>query len=496
MKMKARMIAAVMTVVLVLAAFPIGAGAAHYYPCNRAQFIRDVTVPDGSHFAPGDTFTKTWRVRNTGSCTWTAADYTLVLTDGNDFGVANSHALTADVPPWSYANLTITGMTAPATTGRHRSYWKLDNGNGQRFGVGWGGGVAIFADIDVVTPPSVTYDFEAEAEAGSAVWTSGVPGSLTFPGTPGDSIGSVYSDPDPHFENNVTASNPGLVVSPNNAYNGFIEGYFSDGYTVKRGDRFQTTVGCEYGSTFCYVAFSLKYQIGSGPIYTLWTFRERYEGLTYSANVNLDRLAGQTVNFILHVSAYGSPVGDSAIWGHPVIVGTGSSSGPGGPGGPGGPSTSGWNTYSHTSPEIFQFKFPPSASVSSTGDVIRFPAATPGTNLLEKRLEVKLTPPPSSGDCVSSISGVTDTSTVTVNGMTFTKERGNYSGASPNENDWVAYSTEHTFGSGSTANAVCISFSLTLLHNPSSSSPAYNFDNESALLDQIIETLSFPSGGA
>ena len=480
MKMKAKTVAAILAVMLILAAFPISVGAAHYYPCDRAQFIRDVTVPDGSSFAPGDTFTKTWRLRNTGSCTWTAANYRLVLTGGNAFGVATSQALTKDVPPWSYVDLTITGMTAPATPGKYFSYWKLENSSGQQFGVGWGGGVAIFALINVVTPPSVTYDFAAEAD--SAKWTSGVPGTLTFPGTPGDSIGSVFSDPAPHFENGTIASTAGLVVSPNDAYNGFIEGYYP-GYTVQKGDRFQTTVGCEYGHPSCYVAFSLKYQIGSGPVHTLWTFRERYEGLTYSANINLDWLAGKTVNFILNMSAYGSPAGDSAIWGHPVIVGTGTPVDP----------TAGWNTYTHTSPETFQFKYPSPAYISSLPDVIRFPATTSGTNLLEKRLEVTLLPPPATGACESLLSGVTQSDPWGDNGA---KERGNYPGTSPYVNDWVAYSTEHTFGSGSTANTVCISISLTLLSDPSSSLPAYNFANESKLLDQIIGTLDFHLGGA
>jgi len=88
------------------------------------------------------------------------------------------------------------------------------------------------------------------------------------------------------------------------------------------------------------------------------------------------------------------------------------------------------------------------------------------------------------------LSGVTDTSTETINGITFTKERGDYPGTSPNVNDWVAYSTKHTFGGSD----VCISISLTLLSDPSSSSPAYNFASESALLDAIIKTLTYPGG--
>jgi len=89
---------------------------------------------------------------------------------------------------------------------------------------------------------------------------------------------------------------------------------------VQSGDRFQATIGCEYGSTNCYTTYRLDYQIGSGAIRTFWTFRERYEGLTYSANLDLSSLAGQDVRFILVISAYGSPAGDRALWGNPIIA--------------------------------------------------------------------------------------------------------------------------------------------------------------------------------
>jgi len=35
--------------------------------CDQAQYIKDVTIPDGSTFAPGATFTKTWRLKNAGT---------------------------------------------------------------------------------------------------------------------------------------------------------------------------------------------------------------------------------------------------------------------------------------------------------------------------------------------------------------------------------------------------------------------------------------------
>src|SRR5687768_151168 len=44
--------------------------------CDLARFIKDVSIPDGTVFAPGASFTKTWRMRNEGTCTWSG--YTLV----------------------------------------------------------------------------------------------------------------------------------------------------------------------------------------------------------------------------------------------------------------------------------------------------------------------------------------------------------------------------------------------------------------------------------
>lgn len=45
--------------------------------CDWAQFITDVTVPDGTKYEPGETFEKTWRLKNIGTCTWTIS-YSLV----------------------------------------------------------------------------------------------------------------------------------------------------------------------------------------------------------------------------------------------------------------------------------------------------------------------------------------------------------------------------------------------------------------------------------
>ena len=326
MKSIFKMVSALLATLLLLAAFPVmNVDAAHYYTCNRAAFIKDVTVLDGSRVTPGETFTKTWQVRNIGTCTWTKDVYELVFSGGENFGITTSVKLKEDVLPHGVVNISIENMVAPSSSGIHYSYWKLSNGNNETFGVGRWGKVALFAKIKVVVPPTVTYEFATEANAASATWTSGSGTPPTFPSLPGSPNGSAIVDSTFKFESNVTAT-PGLLITPDNSYHGFIKAEYPP-YPVNRGDRFQATVGCEVSATSCYVIFKLKYRIGAGREYTLGTYPERHEGLTRKVDINLNSLAGKNVSFILYVSAYHNPSGDSAIWGNPVIVGTGTPDG-------------------------------------------------------------------------------------------------------------------------------------------------------------------------
>src|SRR5512143_426233 len=59
--------------------------AANQTSCDWAQFVADVTIPDGTQIQPGATFTKTWRLKNIGYCTWTTA-YSMVYDSGTQMG--------------------------------------------------------------------------------------------------------------------------------------------------------------------------------------------------------------------------------------------------------------------------------------------------------------------------------------------------------------------------------------------------------------------------
>lgn len=122
-------------------------------PCDQAGFVADVSVPDGSKFNPGQSFTKTWRLRNNGSCTWTTA-YTAVFDSGNAMDAPAAVNLSSSVAPGQTVDISV-AMKAPGTAGKYRGNWRLRNASGARFGLG-ASNAAFFVDIEVVELPTRT----------------------------------------------------------------------------------------------------------------------------------------------------------------------------------------------------------------------------------------------------------------------------------------------------------------------------------------------------
>ncbi len=115
---------------------------------NRAEFIADVTVPDGSDFTPGQAFVKTWRLRNSGTCTWTSS-YKLVFDHGDSMGGPASLSLPGLVNPGQIVDLSV-NLTAPGTVGAYTGYWLLRSNEGALFGIGANANIAFWVEIEVL----------------------------------------------------------------------------------------------------------------------------------------------------------------------------------------------------------------------------------------------------------------------------------------------------------------------------------------------------------
>jgi len=276
--------------------------------CDAAQFVVDATIPDGTVVAPGSSLYKTWRLQNTGTCTWSTS-YAIVFYGGTKMGAPSVVYLPTSVAPGATVDVSV-NMTAPSISGHYRGYWMLRNASNVLFGVGPSGTWDFFIDI-VVAGGSVSSAYDFVANYCAASWSSGA-GALPCPGTDGDSRGFVLNLSTPTLEDGTTGP-AGLLTRPQNITDGYIQGVYP-ALTVQSGDHFLSIINCQYGATGCYVSFQLNYQIGSGPVHTLKTFKEKLDGMYYNLNVDLSSLAGQNVNFILKVLATGSPTGDRAVW--------------------------------------------------------------------------------------------------------------------------------------------------------------------------------------
>lgn len=106
-----------------------GAGAPA--TCNGLTFVSDVNIPDNTTMTPGQTFTKTWKVLNSGSCAWDAG-FKFAFTTGNALG-GSTITLPAAVASGAQYDISVP-MTAPSTAGTYQSNWRMQTAGGQFFG--------------------------------------------------------------------------------------------------------------------------------------------------------------------------------------------------------------------------------------------------------------------------------------------------------------------------------------------------------------------------
>jgi Ig-like domain from next to BRCA1 gene len=112
----------------------------------------DVTIPDDTVLQPGQSFTKIWRLRNVGTCTWTQA-YRVELFSGDAMGAASSLPLAQEVLPGQGIDISV-DMIAPRAAGMFQGNWKLRNQKNQWFGIGPNGDSPFW--VRVVIPPTPT----------------------------------------------------------------------------------------------------------------------------------------------------------------------------------------------------------------------------------------------------------------------------------------------------------------------------------------------------
>lgn len=99
--------------------------------CYGLVYIKDVTIEDDTAMTPGQTFTKTWQVQNTGTCAWDVG-FKFALVGGDAMGGVTL-TLSKVVGPGDQVELSIP-MTAPNKTGTVTGTWRMSTINRTYFG--------------------------------------------------------------------------------------------------------------------------------------------------------------------------------------------------------------------------------------------------------------------------------------------------------------------------------------------------------------------------
>ena len=122
---------------------------------NSASFVADVTIPDNTNVAGGTTFTKTWRISNTGTCIW-GPDYKLTHYSDELLGAPPSVPLPI-TNPGQTADISV-NLVAPNANGTHRGNFVVENPKGLIMKVGDDSRLWVIINVTVTSAitPSAT----------------------------------------------------------------------------------------------------------------------------------------------------------------------------------------------------------------------------------------------------------------------------------------------------------------------------------------------------
>lgn len=103
--------------------------------CLVAIFVTDVTIPDKTVIDADHKFVKTWRLYNSGTCTWTT-DFEIYFVEGSKMGGPDKQrAFSVAVEPDENIDISLE-LRAPKTAGTYKGFWALEDQYGNKFGIG------------------------------------------------------------------------------------------------------------------------------------------------------------------------------------------------------------------------------------------------------------------------------------------------------------------------------------------------------------------------
>lgn len=287
-----------------------GGGGGPALPCYAAQLIRDVTIPNGTALSPGTVFTKIWRIKNVGGCTWEAGSRLVAI--ASNFRNETPEIIERRVRPGQSIDLGVT-LDTPNHTGTYSGRFLLEVE--RRIQVGDGSNNDTFnVRINAIAGGGVVFDFASRPC--TANWENGSNRSLNCPGNRGSDSGFVRQPSSTELEDGRTYSQA-LWTHPQIREGGSIIGAFP-ALLIQNGDQLRIRVGCISGFTRCRVVYDVFYQTLEGDRTRLIpTHTEIYDGtLTTLIDRPIDTpgFLNQYISFSFKVTAISHPQEAAAAW--------------------------------------------------------------------------------------------------------------------------------------------------------------------------------------
>jgi hypothetical protein len=126
--------------------------AATVSSCDNSLFVSDVTIPDNKVMTPGQVFTKTWSIKNAGTCNWSTS-YKAVFLSGTQM---NGAATAIPAITSGHADNVSVSLTAPLTKGTYTGYWILQNAAGKQFGASFYVTIVVSTSLTATTTGTIT----------------------------------------------------------------------------------------------------------------------------------------------------------------------------------------------------------------------------------------------------------------------------------------------------------------------------------------------------
>jgi len=168
---------------------------------DNAEWVSDVTIPDGTAVMPGQTFTKTWRIKNTGTRAWTS--YRWAHSSGPVLGPVTSVGVTA-TSVGATVDVSME-MVAPTAPGPHRGVWRMKNAGGSFFGAS----IDVLIIVRGAETPTTSQAKSFRFEDVPSPQDSGQPFPVSI------SARTDSGNVDTSYNKRISLSAAGLTIEPN-----------------------------------------------------------------------------------------------------------------------------------------------------------------------------------------------------------------------------------------------------------------------------------------